>query len=120
MSARLARCLLAAALLWTEAHICLMPQAECEAEVSPSCPCHSHKDGLPRCCTGVHLIEAGIGPGPSIAAAPQPVHPAALSPSAPLFADLFLSAGRLAAAGLPAPPHPPPRECLGRSPPALA
>ncbi len=115
MAFRLLRVTMAGALLWMGAHVCLMPQADCESHSAP--PCHCHHGNLPRCCSGVHLVEAGVASDVSIAATQQPISRAvAANPGLSPRQAADLHQNFLAVNETP-PEHSPPRECFGRSPP---
>ncbi|MCX5794682.1 MAG: hypothetical protein NTY77_04205 [Elusimicrobia bacterium] len=113
MTKRALRFVLAAALLWTGQNICLMPQSQCEDQARP--PCHCHRGSQPKCCTGAHLEEAGVASGISFAApASQPAFLYQPSPEPAPAAGWSVSPAFAVQA---VPPHPPPRESSGRSPP---
>jgi hypothetical protein len=107
------RLILSVCLLWTGMNVCLMPQAECEAQARPCC--HCHHASRHKCCTGIHLIEAGVQSGVSSVAPASPQ--AALAQPGPSYESGAVWHGPLAFAVATALLHPPPRECLGRSPP---
>ena len=113
MTRRLPRLLVAACLLWTGANLCPMPQAQCEDEAKPSCGCeHGQKA---KCCSGVHLVEAGTG-SVSLPAAPSVSQ--GLPPAAPASAPDLAPAKVVLVSDSSPPAQPPPRQSLGRSPPA--
>ena len=115
MLSKAVRLALAAALFWTGARVCLMPQADCEGRGEP--PCHRGKATTQHCCTGVHLTEAAMPSGAGVAAAAQAAHHPALPVLKPVLPHVSNRPLPLLASS-PAPPaHPPPRECAGRSPP---
>jgi hypothetical protein len=107
------RLFLSVALSWAAMNVCLMPQAECEGKTPVHC--HCHHGSLPKCCHGVHLIEAGVQSGVSIAApAPQQ---AALAQPGPVAEPGAVRNGPHFFVVLTVPLHPPPRESIARSPP---
>lgn len=113
MTRRLPRLLLAACLLWTGAHLCPMPQAQCEDEAKPSCGCeHGQKA---RCCSGVHLVEAGTG---SVSLPAAPSVPQGLPLAAPAPEPALAPVRSVLVSDASPPAQPPPRQSLGRSPPA--
>lgn len=113
------RLILASALFWTGTHLCLMSQAECDghSQARAKAPCHGQASDQGHCCRGVHLTEAGVPSGQSLALAPRGPHPAGLisSAAAPVLVTRTVLTPQTYAVG---PPHsPPPRESFGRSPP---
>ena len=113
MIRRLPRLLLAACLLWTGANLCPMPQAQCEDEAKPSCGCeHGQKA---KCCSGVHLVEAGTG---SVSLPAAPSAPQGLSPAAPAPRPDWTPVRPALVTDSSPPAQPPPRQSLGRPPPA--
>lgn len=115
MAKRALRLVLSVALFWTAMNVCLMPQADCEGKAPAPCACHH--GGLPKCCHGVHLTEAGVGSGLSVAPAAEPFQQAML-PRLAAAPALASTAGESLDCAVPTiPRHPPPRESSGRSPP---
>jgi hypothetical protein len=113
MTPRPLRLLLAASLLWTGLNICRMPQAQCEDEQTPACGCeHGQKA---KCCSGVHLVEAGTG-SVSLPAAPADRQALVQPAPEPSLAEHF--GGPSVITDAPPFPRPPPRGSLGRAPPA--
>jgi hypothetical protein len=109
------RLFLSAALFWTGMNVCLMPQSECEGKAKA--PCHCHHGSQSKCCTGIHLTEAGVQSGVSIAV-PAPAQ-AVLVQSGPEAPAPVGWSGSPILSVQAVPPHPPPRECSGRSPPLV-
>ncbi|MBI5882081.1 MAG: hypothetical protein HZB91_03135 [Elusimicrobia bacterium] len=120
MVPRCIRLLLAAALFWTGTHLCLMRQADCDGLVKArsKAPCHGQTGDRGHCCKGVHLTAAGVSSSQALACAPRLPHPACLLSAQPEVAAhaVAVQSPQVSIAG--PPQGPPPRESLGRSPPA--
>jgi hypothetical protein len=116
MNLRSLRLLLAGTLVWAGMHVCLMPQAQCESVTESPC-CRCHHGNLPKCCHGVHLVEAGVPSGVAVATVVQPSHPFALPVATAGLTQSPSRPGNILTVAEPTPRHPPPRETSGRSPP---